>query len=119
METGEDLFVYGTLRDPTRVQELLGHPCRTVPARLPGYDRREGRWPYLMRADIAGCLLRGLTAEDLAKLDAYEGVQPEDREGAVRRLYTRELTSVLVEDDRLVPCWIYLPNLADWKPEWL
>ena len=114
-----DLFVYGTLRDPQRVAELLGHPCPGEPARLPGYQRHEGRWPYLVRTDIEGLLLRGLSDEDMAKLDAYEGVDTALIEGAQRRLYTRERITVLGPDGRPVPCFVYLPNLADWKPEWL
>ena len=114
----EDLFVYGTLCDPARVVQVLGHPCPAAPARLPGYERRDGRWPYLVRTDIPGFLLRGLTADDMAKLDAYEGVHPEYRDGAVRRLYTRERITVLGPEDAPVVCWVYLPNLDDWEPAW-
>lgn len=118
MDTTHDLFVYGTLCDPARVRDLLGHPCPAIPVRLPSYRRHDGRWPYLTRDDLAGFLLRGLTAYDMAKLDTYEGVQPTRIEGALRRLYTRERTTVLGPDDQPIPCWIYLPNLPDWKPEW-
>lgn len=81
-------------------------------------QRHEGRWPYLVRTDTTAFLLCGLTADDMAKLDAYEGVQPTLIEGAVRRLYTRERITVLDDNDQPVPCWVYLPNLPDWKPEW-
>ena len=118
MSDTEDLFVYGTLCDPVRVQDVLGHPCPATPARLPGYQRHNGRWPYLVCTNIQGFLLRGLTAEDMAKLDSYESVEPHLQDGAVRRLYTRERIAVLGPDDQPVTCWVYLPNLADWKPEW-
>jgi hypothetical protein len=118
MDTTEDLFVYSTLCDPARVEDLLGHACPATPARLRGYQRHEGRWPYLVRTDTTGFLLRDLTAGDLAKLDAYEGVQPARIEGAVRHLYTRDRVTVQGPDDQPVPCWVTLPNLSDWKPEW-
>ena len=118
MDTTEDLFVYGTLCDPARVEDLLGHPCPATPARPPGFQRREGRWPYLVRTDTTGFLLRGLTADDRTKLDAREGVQPALIEGAVRRLYTRARVTVLGPDNQPVLCWVTLPNLPDWKPEW-
>lgn len=118
MTATEDLFVYGTLCDPDRVVQVLGHSCPTTPARLQSFQRCEGRWPHLLRCDIEGLLLRGLTGADMTKLDAYEGVQSALIDGAQRRLYTRERITVLGPDDRPVPCWVYLPHLEDWKPAW-
>lgn len=76
------LFVYGTLRDIALLEAVVGHP---VPAgdrhtaRLGGHAARwvEGQaFPVLVRdADgvAEGLLLTGLDAQDMARLDFYEG----------------------------------------------
>ncbi len=75
-----DLFVYGTLMDPERVRGLLGHPLDGEAATLAGYRRATlARLPYPFAVPqageaIDGVLLRRLSAEDVARLDRYEGV---------------------------------------------
>lgn len=74
-----NLFLYGTLRHP-RLLDLIGGPGPAVaePASLPGYavDRdRDSPLPMIVQRDGAkaeGLLLRGLSAVQLDRLDAYE-----------------------------------------------
>lgn len=69
-----DAFVYGTLRDPERAREVLGHAEFGPDARLVGLARASGHYPTLAPGGkIEGRVLR-LDDGDLAALDAYEGV---------------------------------------------
>jgi gamma-glutamylcyclotransferase (GGCT)/AIG2-like uncharacterized protein YtfP len=76
------LFVYGTLQDPDVLGAVLGRPADMVglrPATAPGYRVvfYPGRvYPALVAASEAtasGLLIEGLSALDLAVLDAFEG----------------------------------------------
>lgn len=73
------LFVYGTLQLPDRMQALIGRIPPSKAAQLVGF-----RTGLVARADFpgivpcpdavtTGLLLGSLNAEDLARLDAYEG----------------------------------------------
>jgi gamma-glutamylcyclotransferase (GGCT)/AIG2-like uncharacterized protein YtfP len=98
------LFVYGSLLDAPHRHALLGHEVDTIPARLIGYERRRGRYFYVVRqagAETAGLLLTGLAASDLARLDRYEEAP---------RLYTREHATVVEATGRTIRCWVYLPT---------
>ena len=67
-----DVFVYGTLTSPERVAEVVDSYVFVGPARLSGLHPVEGRYPTLAPGgDAAGRLLR---TDDIAALDAYEGV---------------------------------------------
>ncbi|PSQ32682.1 gamma-glutamylcyclotransferase [Halobacteriales archaeon QS_9_70_65] len=69
-----DVFVYGTLRDPDRAREVVGHADFGPDARLVGLGRVEARYPTLAPGgETDGRVLR-LRGGDLAALDAYEGV---------------------------------------------
>lgn len=78
--TGADevqLFVYGTLTEESVVEHLLGRPVESIAARLEGYRRVEepGRYAFIEPAaddSLAGRVLTGISAEELAVLDAYE-----------------------------------------------
>ncbi len=103
------LFVYGTLSDPAKRQEVMGRPCRVTPALLRGYERREGRYAYLVRkegAEVHGWALADLGARDFTKLDAYEAVEPRLIAGARRRLYTRERAEVVTPDGQKLASWV-------------
>jgi gamma-glutamylcyclotransferase (GGCT)/AIG2-like uncharacterized protein YtfP len=116
-----DLFVYGSLIDPARRQRVLGYPSTLIPALLKNYDRREGKYLYLVKAqghEVHGWVLGDLSKEDFRKLDGYEVVTPTLIQGAMRRLYARELLEVETNDGRVMPCWVYLPNLPDWPARW-
>lgn len=76
------LFVYGTLRHLPLLETVIGHAlgaAQLTEAVLPGHQARwaEGQaFPMLMRAPDAqapGLLLRGLDAQDMARLNFYEG----------------------------------------------
>jgi hypothetical protein len=88
---------------------------------LRNYARRYGKYPYLVKAqghEVQGWVLGNLSNEDFYGLDNYEVVTPRFLEGAMRRLYARELVAVMINDGRTVECWVYLPNLPDWPAGW-
>ena len=69
-----EAFVYGTLSDPDRAREVLGHADFGPSARLVGLGRASGRYPTLVPGgETEGRRLR-LREGDLAAVDAYEGV---------------------------------------------
>ncbi|MGB7244261.1 MAG: gamma-glutamylcyclotransferase [Sulfitobacter sp.] len=76
------LFFYGTLRFEPLLEIVLGKPVSQLEissAQLPGYavqNVAEGPFPGIVKnpdAVIAGILVTGLTAQDLDRLDFYEG----------------------------------------------
>ena len=98
------LFVYGSLIEQPRREEVIGREVETAQASIRNYERRRGRHFYLVRragAETAGLLILRLTAQDFGKLDRYEEVP---------RLYTREKTSVLADDGTRMVCWMYVPT---------
>src|SRR5579884_1952967 len=100
------LFVYGTLLDAARRERLLGHPVRTLPARLVGYRVARGRHYYLVAAldhCVEGLILLDLSAADLAILDRYEELP---------QLYTRETVEAIAPSGEKLKCWIYMPTSA-------
>ena len=76
------LFVYGTLVDPRRLAEVLGHPHpgEVLRACLRGYRRVASpsyAFPFIVAdpaARVDGLLVMDLAPADLAALDAYEEV---------------------------------------------
>ncbi|MBV8459228.1 MAG: gamma-glutamylcyclotransferase [Acetobacteraceae bacterium] len=113
--------MYGTLMHPGVVRNVLGRGCGFSPARLAGYEWRSGRWPYVVpRAGVwvEGRLLTGLSVADFTRLDKYEAARPEPIAGARRQLYRREIVNVTARS-RLMPVWVYLPNLEQWPAYWL
>jgi gamma-glutamylcyclotransferase (GGCT)/AIG2-like uncharacterized protein YtfP len=95
------LFVYGTLCEPDRQQQVVGRKFPSRAARLRGYERREAAYPYVVESAggvVDGLLLEDVDAGALARLDAYED------EG---RLYARRAVTVEVGDAR-VPCDVYV-----------
>lgn len=76
-----DLFFYGTLRHVPLLETVLGHESGAVltPAVLPGhaaYWAAGQGFPFITQEDGAECpglLAQGLSAQDLARLDYYEG----------------------------------------------
>lgn len=83
------LFVYGTLRQPARVRDLLGRVPEAVPACAPGWRAAPltDRWYPGLVADAgssaAGEVLE-LDARELEALDRYEGPEYDRRTIAVR-----------------------------------
>jgi hypothetical protein len=85
-------------------EKLLGHAPPAVSATLPDYERRRGRYYYIVKLDGAqtpGLILDGLVAGDFEILDRYEDVP---------RLYVRETIDVIGGDGTSIRCWIYLPS---------
>ena len=106
IEAGEDssLFVYGKLIEASLRDRLLGHPARTLPARLPNYERRRSRYYYVVKQagrETAGLVLLGLGAADFKVLDRYEEVP---------RLYMRERAEVIIGEGQRLRCWLYVPT---------
>jgi hypothetical protein len=75
-------FFYGTLLDRDVTALVLGHrlpPSAFVPAVLPGWSRwrvQGGSYPISIpdrKGQVAGAVVRGLSARDVARLAAYEG----------------------------------------------
>ncbi len=98
------LFAYGSLLDRRLRERLLGRPIRCIPGRLPGYDRRRGRYFYIVRhraRQTKGLLLLDLSRGDYALLDRYEEVP---------RLYRRRRRTVIDALGNRVSCWVYVPT---------
>lgn len=75
-------FFYGTLLDRDVMALVLGRrlpPRAFVPASLPGHARRRVKgasYPIVVRdrrGEVAGAVVGGLSARDVARLSAYEG----------------------------------------------
>ncbi len=97
------VFVYGSLLDRARQRAVVGRELRMLPARLAGYERRRGRYFYVVphpQAETAGAILLDLDARELAALDSYEDVP---------NLYTRGLVTVDTGTGEIC-CWCYLPT---------
>lgn len=101
------LFIYGTLRDPELLAAVLGRPPEpgnVLTAIVPGfvavhYGKRI--FPALVRepgGSARGLLVLGLSAFDIAVIDAYEAE------------YTRGIVPVIV-DEELHEADAYLPAL--------
>jgi gamma-glutamylcyclotransferase (GGCT)/AIG2-like uncharacterized protein YtfP len=82
MHGGAHVFVYGTLVDPRKLDEVVGHRHlgERLRARLHGYRRvvsSKYEYPFLVPmpdASVEGVLVMDLTAADMKSLDAYEEV---------------------------------------------
>ena len=103
------MFVYGTLLDEQFISRLLEHPVSSQRARLDGY-RIETLpafdWPVLVHdltSSVDGLLYRRLDAEDLRRLDLYEGTA----EGLYRRVGVQVVAH---EAEAPETAWTYLPT---------
>ncbi len=99
----DGLFVYGSLLEEAKRDEILGHRVEVIEARLAGFERRRGRYFYLVsaaRAETSGAVMLNLAEADWRRLDAYEELPD---------LYTREEVEVDTNQGPL-RCWIYLPT---------
>ena len=101
-----NLFVYGTLKDRELIQSLLnrslGYPsmaimpeCTTVIS--------DGGYPVLIPSEnlsVEGIVWRGLTVQDFAVLDRYEGCHVETP------VYQREKRKIIIEG-KAEEVWAY------------
>lgn len=118
-----DFFFYGTLCHPPLLRVVLGREVGAEPARLAGHGvhwAEGGAFPLIVEggAGADGVLVRGLGAEDAARLDFYE---------AGFDFATRDVTLTTAAG----PCTarVYFPapgrwqpakpwSLADWAAKW-
>ena len=111
MSASRALFFYGTLRDPDLLEIVLGYePAGLRPARLKDHavrwaDRQS--FPLIVEEQGAGAegVLASFTAEEVARLDFYEGGFAYD---------LREVTVETAEGPRQALC--YFPDLERWRP---
>lgn len=121
------LFVYGTLRHVPLLEVVLGHPVKASQQQAASLQDHQVLWaegqafPVLQPAlqqQAAGVLLSGLDAQDMARLDYYEGG------------FGYHLAPVLVQTAR-GPCaaQVWFPDaglwqtgapwdLAEWQQRW-
>ena len=100
---GAALFVYGTLMDEERLEQLTGRRFPRRRARLEGFARilAGHGYPTIVpqaSARVEGVLVEDVDAASLAALDVYEDAG---------RLYARRPAEVLVDGER-VPCEVYV-----------
>ncbi len=98
------LFVYGTLQDDGRVQQLVGRRLPSRPAVLGGYCRMlDSSIGYPVVHPLAGSSVDGQLLEDvderiLDALDAYEGTR-----------YRRVVVPVQTSEGHAVDAYMYVP----------
>ncbi len=102
-----DLFVYGTLLSEKHVRLLLNRLVPTEPATLWNYMKivPPGAFYFIVKqrgSQVRGLLLKGLTREELARLDAFED------EG---NLYYRRVVVVRDSENRRRRCLTYVGNI--------
>ena len=101
--TPSRLFVYGTLRDDTVVQGLLGHRLFGRSAVLRGYHREVDPaigYPVILPREGATVVGKVLDVDPgaLAVLDAYEGAR-----------YRRIIVQVETLEGRRLDAYVYVP----------
>jgi len=101
-----DVFVYGTLTDPTTAGRLLDSYELRGSAELDGLHRLDGEYPTL--APGGTCDGRILSTPELAPLDRYEGVD--------RGLYVRR--AVPIAAGGTAECYIGDPGAVGVSDEW-
>lgn len=107
---GLPLFVYGTLSDPAFASNLLERKIEIESARLLDFELQPlGALPYPTASEapgevVAGGLYRALSAEDYARLDAYEGVH----EGLYVRLEGRAVAGAPGSGRDPEPVFVYV-----------
>lgn len=102
MRALSEVFVYGSLIYPQVWRRLVRGEHRGEPAVLQGWRRcalRDASYPGAVvdpAARIEGWLWHGVDAEDLLRLDAFEGAE-----------YRRQAVDVIVDGSRVVRAEIY------------
>ncbi len=110
------LFGHGTLQSAVCVGQLLERPVDGEAAALLDYDGHELlelSYEVVCEApgkEVSGQLYRDLSAEDLVRLDAYEGVA----EGLYRRVIARVVSRAARELEAPAPlpegAYVYVPT---------
>ncbi len=112
MSHGTSLFLYGTLLHGPLLETVVGRPVQARPAHLADHSVRAVRaepFPMIVRdpgAAADGVLLEGLSPEDLARLDFYEGA------------YGFTLSEVQVAAGAgAEKAQVYFPNAGAWQAD--
>ena len=74
--SSHSIFAYGTLMDQPFVERMLGHAVEMKTALLDNYVRLEPSYYMIFPHDkhwVNGVVITGLTPDDVAKFDRYEG----------------------------------------------
>ncbi|GBB86143.1 hypothetical protein RclHR1_01260014 [Rhizophagus clarus] len=123
-------FFYGTLTFPQILKQVLNQERKNteppinieeqIPATLKGYKRRKVigvDYPAILKGDdlkdeTKGILIRGLSSQDIIRLDNFEGFQ-----------YERKKVKVYIENketptEAITYVWIDSPDLLDEK-DWV
>jgi len=102
-----NIFTYGSLMFPEVWERVVGSHYQVSPARLDGYVRRQLRdeiypviVPQVPDSHVEGMLYFGISIEDLARLDRFEGeyyvrrsvTVIDCREGIVRQAFSYVLS---------------------------
>ena len=103
-----DLFVYGTMMNDRHVSLLFNRKIESEPAVLYNYMRvvPPGAFFFIVKqhgAVTQGRILKDITKEELAKIDAFED------EG---NLYYRKVAVVRTQDGRRRRCMTYIGNIS-------
>jgi gamma-glutamylcyclotransferase (GGCT)/AIG2-like uncharacterized protein YtfP len=106
--TESNVYVYGTLQEPSIVRLIVGRTLVGAAAVLEGHARfrlEHKVYPAIVAQPgerVSGLLYSGLTQSELRRLDEYEGPLYERRELSVSRsgAATRAFTYVLKEQNR-------------------
>ncbi|MDS0261470.1 gamma-glutamylcyclotransferase [Haloarcula sp. S1CR25-12] len=101
-----DVFVYGTLTEPSTARRVLDRFAFRGDAELDGLHRVEGRYPTL--APGGTCEGRILRTPDSDALDRYEGVD--------RGLYCR--LAIPLADSGTVECYVGDPSALGASAAW-
>jgi len=101
-----DVFVYGTLTDPSIVERILDSYELGTRAELDGLSRADGEYPTLVPG--GNCDGRILSTPDHGVLDRYEGVD--------RGLYVRR--TLPLAGGATVECYIGDPAALGVADEW-
>jgi gamma-glutamylcyclotransferase (GGCT)/AIG2-like uncharacterized protein YtfP len=104
-----NVFVYGTLMDKARVNNLLKRLPEMHPAKVTGYRQfYDDSLGYQNagkddRASIRGMVLEGVSGQELRVLDHYEGMG----EGSYRRVMVR---AFMLDKKSQVEAFMYVKN---------
>lgn len=118
-----DFFFYGTLCHPPLLRAVLGREAQGEAATLPGHAvfwAQEGAFPVIVEggAGAEGVLVRGLGAEDVARLEFYEaGFGYAARDLPVRTASATHVARVYFPASgprRSGAIW----SLAEWAAKW-
>jgi gamma-glutamylcyclotransferase (GGCT)/AIG2-like uncharacterized protein YtfP len=100
------LFVYGSLLNPGRRRQIIGHQVKTIAAVLHDYELGCAQYFFIRKQPgitTQGLLLLNLSSQDFDRLDRYEELP---------HLYTREMVEVVDQSGKSVRCWVYLPTAS-------